>query len=153
MIFVTHKSMMTIPEPTVNTQVRHHTHLVAIDLFKWSRLHCLHVCWRDICDIYKFDDGTHLRGLNTTQVRHCRERKRECMCVGLHVNVLRPPLCKENRLGPLLLLLLLFGNQNRLVILIILVNCCARSICRRSTPRRHPEREPCLGIMATSAAF
>jgi len=26
--------------------------------------------WRAICDVYKFDDGTHLQGLNTTQVRH-----------------------------------------------------------------------------------
>ena len=64
LIFVTHKSMMTIPAPTVNTKVR-----IPI-LFKQSRLHCLHVCWHATCDIYKLDDGTHLQGLNTTQVRH-----------------------------------------------------------------------------------
>ena len=37
-------------------------------LFKRSRLNYLHVCWRVICDIYKFDYGTHLQGVNTTQV-------------------------------------------------------------------------------------
>jgi len=33
------------------------------------RIGCMYA-WRVICDIFKFDDGTHLQGLNTTQVRH-----------------------------------------------------------------------------------
>jgi len=60
-------------------------------LFKRSRLYCLHVCWRVVCDIYKFDDGTHLQGLNTTQVRHHTHSDLLtcCVCFVKHMMMMR----------------------------------------------------------------